>query len=82
MPPVPQRRALQNNPVVLGGPTEHQGEDEDSLHYALAGGGNSEGPLNGSEHLVRRAKAETARVANGKDLSVRGVGHDRGLEIS
>ena len=79
---MPQRLALYHSALVLDDPVENHRESEDVLDNALAGGGNSEGPLNGAEHLARRTQVETARVANGKDRSLRGVGHDRGLEIS
>ena len=79
---MPQRLFLHHNALVLDDPTENRCEDEDVLCNALPGGANSEGSLSGAEHLVRCAQIETARVANWKDISVRGVGHDRGLEIS
>ena len=57
--------------LVLNDPIENQWEGENILDDALAGGGDSEGPLNGAEHLVRRAEVEAARVTNWEGGSVR-----------
>ena len=64
---------------MLDDPAERHRESEDALDNLLAGGGNSEGPLNGAEHLFRRAEVETARVANGKDRSARRTQEQMGV---
>jgi len=53
---VPKHLALYNSSLVLDNPAERHGESENALDNALAGGGNSEDPLNGAEHLARRAQ--------------------------
>ena len=67
---MPQRLVLYHSALVLDDPVEHHRESEDVLDNSLAGGGYSEGHLNGAEHLVRCAEVEAARVSDGVNGSV------------